>query len=376
MKICIDARVVINEKTGIGNYTYNLIKSLLQIDRKNEYLIYVFSGLAESHPLQKLEYENLSKRIISLRPVTSKQQIAVRKLLAHDSPDVYHYPNWDVPIFQNVKTIFTIHDLTYLLHKNFYAKHSRLKEIYTFLNIKYGIKKAEKIISVSQTTKDDLQKLFEISDSKVKVINEAFEEKFLERFTVGHQKKVLSAFGIGEKYFLFVGERRPHKNLPRIIEAFQKFQQKNRDYSLVIIGKSYAQYKEDLKTIERLKLGKNVVVLNYVKDEFMPVLFQAAEAFVFASLYEGFGIPVLEAMASETPVITSNISATNEISGDAAIKVNPYNAKNIADAMNRITKDESLRKNLVERGKKRVKQFSWEKTAQQTLLLYEEIAKK
>ncbi len=373
MKICIDARVVINEKTGIGNYTFNLIKSLLKIDDENEYLIYIFSGLDKNHPLHELEHKNLTKRIVNLHPVKAKQQVAIRKLLAQDKPDVYHYPNWDVPIFQNNKTVFTIHDLTYLLHKNFYAQYSLLKKIYTFLNIKYGIGKAAKIISVSGTTKKDLQKLFGVADGKVRVIYESFENRFFEKYTDEQKRKITESFGIRGKYFLFVGERRPHKNLPRLIQAFEKFQRENEDYSLVIAGKTYAQYREDLSEIRRLNLSNKVIVLDYVKDEYLPALFQSAEAFVFVSLYEGFGIPVLEAMASNTPVITSNISATDEIAGNAALKVNPYDVTDIANAMRRVSMDEKLRKNLIAKGRERVKLFSWEKTARETLSIYEEI---
>ncbi len=373
MKICYDARAILNQKTGLGNYAFSLLKSLLAIDKDNLYKVLVYDGLDNNHPIYQLNQANLIVESVNIPPVSISQQLLIPKLLKKEKPDIYHYPNWDVPVFQNVNTVFTIHDLTYLLHKNVYVKYNILKRLYTYFNIFGGVKKAKKIIVVSQNTKKDLKNLFRVPERKINVVYEAFESQFTQKVSEEKKDRVLKSFNIFGRYFLFVGERRPHKNLPLIIKAFHKFDQINSNYNLVIVGKPYADYNEDVNVVKQLNLEEKVKFLNYVDNEYVHVFYQSAEALIFVSLYEGFGIPILEAMSSGTPVITSNVSSMPEIAGEAAIRVDPFSSDEISMAMIKIVNESQLRKDLVEKGYQRVKQFSWEKTAQETLKIYQSV---
>jgi len=375
MKILIDARVVINQQTGIGNYTYNLIKHLLEIDKKNRYIVLINQELNKSHSIFNLHQRNLIFKRVNIKPVSVQQQLLLRKVLKDEKPNIYHYPNWDIPLFHGAKSIFTIHDLTYLLHDKLYVNLSPLKKLYTWLNIYLGLKKSAKVIVVSENTKRDLINNYQVSEKKIKVIYEACDEMFLSTAKPKQKNPYLNKLKGHPKYFLFVGEKRPHKNLKRIIKAFKLFRENYKGYKFLIVGKKYAQYDEPEKLVRKLKLNEDVKFLENVNNETLIALYRNAEAFVFVSLYEGFGIPILEAMSCGTPVITSNISASNEIASDAAIKVNPYQVEEIAGAMIDIINDKKLRKSKIQKGKTRAQEFRWKKTAKQTLQLYNETIK-
>ena len=375
MKILIDARVILNQQTGIGNYTHNLTKHLFEIDKTNKYTILVHSSLKKNHPIFTLQQKNAVFRIVDIEPVSVQQQYLLRSVLKEAKPDIYHYPNWDIPLFHNVNSIFTIHDLTYLLHDKLYVNLASLKKIYTRINIYLGLKKSRKVIVVSENTKRDLLHNYYVADDKIRVIYEACDEMFIPAAKTDNTHLNLNKLKDEKKYFLFVGEKRPHKNLIRLIKAFKLFNENLTQYKLLIVGKQYAQYDEPEKLVQKLKLSNDVVFLDYVDNDTLIVLYQNAQALVFVSLYEGFGIPVLEAMACGTPVITSNIAATNEIAFDAAIKIDPYHTEKITEAMIDIIKNKKLRNNKIKKGLARAKEFRWEKTAEQTLQLYNEVYK-
>lgn len=375
MKICYDARVIIDQQTGLGNYTYNLIKSILEIDRRNFYIVLIGGKLRKDHPIHSLQQKNLIKKIVNISPVSLSQQSLLPLELLRLKPDLYHYPNWDIPWLQPVKSIFTIHDLTYLKIDDAYLKFKRLKKFYTRVNIYLGLKKANKIITVSESTKKDLLNNFKVSPDKIRVVYEACEDSFNNGHlikNITNQPQDKSQFN----YFLCVGERRPHKNLVRTIQAFNLFKKQHKNFKLIIIGKPYSSYLEPSKLVHELNIADDVIFYGYVPTDKLVNLYQNAEALLFVSLYEGFGLPILEAMSCGTPVITSNISATNEIAADAAIKVNPYDVSAINEAMIQIVENQALRKNLIQQGLQRKDDFSWRKAAEQTLAVYESIDQK
>jgi len=375
MKICFDARVIINEKTGIGNYSMNLLRALLELDRANQYVVLIHQGLNTDHEMYKLDFPNLTRERVNIPPVSIHQQYRIPAMLRKIDPDIYHYPNWDVPIFHRYKTIVTIHDLTYVLHRNLYKRFYHAKKLYTRLNIYWGMKQAKKIIVVSKSTKEDLVKYFQTPEHKIEVIYEAKNQYFLQNGSAKNEIRVDNHdFDLKTRYFLYVGERRPHKNLVRMIEAFALFKKQiPGSFKFLIGGKDYNHYDEPEKKVNELGLSGEVKFIGYIADEMLKPLYSRAICFMFASIYEGFGIPILEAMSCGTPVITSNISSMPEIADDAAIKVNPYNVEEIAHAMRAIVSDEKMRADYIERGKARAREFSWEKAAEQTLALYDKM---
>ena len=170
MLICFDARVIINEKTEIGNYSFNLLNTLLEIDNKNKYVALVNKELNKNHDIFSLKSSNFRINIVDIEPVSVRQQWAIAKEIKKINPDIYHYPNWDIPVFQNNVSIFTIHDLSYILHKKLYMKLGLLKKLYTSLNIYYGLKKSTRIIAVSESKKKDIIDLYKVSPKKINII--------------------------------------------------------------------------------------------------------------------------------------------------------------------------------------------------------------
>ncbi|MBN2013007.1 glycosyltransferase family 4 protein [candidate division KSB1 bacterium] len=376
MKICIDCRVIINKNTGIGIYTYNLLKYLLKIDQDNEYHALFNGGLNSSHPFHLLDQENLIKHSANIREVSLAQQLLVPLALRQFKPDLYHYPNFDLPVFNFYNSVFTVHDLTYIRHKSLYIGNRWLKNAYTKFIMRLAALKARKIIAVSHSTKSDLVDILKIPFNKIIVVYEAMsndvsDENHNDGINVLNNYKIPASLS---EYFFFMGERRPHKNLVRLIEGFALFKNKNKtNHKLIIGGKPYSDYNEPEKKVVELGLDNDVFFIGYVSESDVKYFYANATCFVLPSIYEGFGIPVLEAMACGTPVITSNISSMPEIAGNCAITINPYNAEEIGNAMSKMISDIKLRNRLIASGKKRVKDFSWEKTAKDTLQVYKDI---
>jgi len=379
MRICYDARTIVDLQTGLGNYTFHILKYLLKIDTENNYTVLINHSLRKDHPVLKLGQKNLYKKFVRIPEVSFQQQYLIPLKLLQERPDIYHYPNFDLPVLQPFNSVFTVHDLTYMKHKHLYYKGRWLKNYYTERIMRAGVKKAKKIIACSQNTKRDLVEMFKVSANKVVVIYHALDEEFLNG--ANNYEENLSHLSIqkkvnGQQYFLFIGQLRPHKNIVRIIKSFAKFKEKiPNGFKLIIGGNSYLNYKEPEKTVAEFGLTKDVCFLGYVEENEIISLYRNAACFVFPSLYEGFGIPILESMAVETPVITSNISSMPEIAGEAAITVNPYSIDEIAAAMTAIVENKQLQQNLVEKGLKRVAEFSWQRAAEKTLKVYEETYK-
>ncbi len=379
MRICIDARPIINKQTGLGRYTYNIINALKKIDNQNDYLILVDAQLSPTHPVFDGNNDRFVYKKCPIPGVTVQQQLQLRQFLADERIDVYHYPHFDLPIAvaRRYPAVFTVHDLTYLLHRGVFRGAEALKKWYTHQIMRLGIGVAQKIIAVSDSTKKDLVDYFHLNgsaSSKVTTIYEACEPNFERLEDNKRIDNFKQKWNLTRPYFLFIGERRPHKNLVRQIEAFDRFlQQVGREFEFIIIGKSYNDYVEPEARSQQLNLTGRVRFLGYVADDELPLFYNGAVAFLFVSLYEGFGIPILEAMACGTPVITSNMSSCQEVAGDAALLVNPYQVAEICLAIEKIATDDSLRANLIQKGLERHKKFSWEIAAQQTLNLYQQL---
>jgi glycosyltransferase involved in cell wall biosynthesis len=314
---------------------------------------------------------------VNIPEVTPQQQFLLPLALRQHQPDLYHYPNFDLPVLQPFRSVFTVHDLTYVRVRTLYLNGRRLKNFYTKMIMQLGARKATKIIAVSESTKRDLIDILHVSKEKIEVIPEAVDEVYLN----GNLSDDANSFSfqpaglpLAVPFFLFVGERRPHKNLVRLIEAFDLFKKKYAsDCKLVIAGKPYSSFREPEQKAQALNRAADVLFLGYVDDHTLRWLYQHALALVCVSIYEGFGLPLLEAMACGTPVVTSSISAMPEVADGAALTINPYNVVEISDALYQLMRDVGLRQTLRQQGKHRVKQFSWKHSAERTLNLYESI---
>ena len=381
MKILIDAFGIINKTTGVGQYSLQLLNALSEIDSSNEYFICVHKDLGENHPIYKLrDKKNFSFIVDNVPAIGPRKQFYFFKLISKNSCrfDLFHSFNSELALYGNIKSVVTFHDLKYIRYPLFLNSFSKLKSGYLRYVMKKGAKKANKIIAVSENTKKDLIQLLGINRDKISVIYEASNLGMYsqERNSISY-KDILKKHSIQKPFFLYVGEKRPHKNLDGLIKAFAIYKEKY-DYnniSLVLTGKKYSNYDDYLITAKKLGVRNSLVFTGFISEKDLKVIYSEAELLLLISFYEGFGIPILEAMECGIPVITSNVSSMPEVAAEAALLVDPNNVIEIAEKMKNIMYSKEIREGLIKKGFKRAKQFSWKKTAIKTLEVYREIYK-
>jgi glycosyltransferase involved in cell wall biosynthesis len=341
--------------SGIGKYSKSLInfykdnidnKFCLLINGDNEY----FNNI------------KIKSSVFSI-----KEQFEIPYLSFKKNYNLFHSPHFVFPIFNPGKIILTIHDLTPLLFPDIFSLQAR-----TYMKIMIWLSKfkADKIITVSQNTKDDLVEMFNYNPKKIKVIYNGVDNSY----KIIDNKKLISEikdkYDTGKDFLLYVGNIKPHKNIPVLLKALSNIDKQNK---LVIVGKRDKAYDEIFDIIDQNNLEDRIIFTGFVPDKDLILLYNAATLFVYPSLYEGFGLPPLEAMACGTPVITSNVSSLPEVVGYAAITVDPYNINGLAEEINKVLGNEVLQKAMIKKGIERAKEFTWEKTARETIRVYEEV---
>lgn len=364
MNIAVNTLGTSSLKAGTGRYAVNLVKELEIIDKKNNYFVFV-------NNLNK-NYYNSNKNFKLINVGWFGNQTLLRILweqfvlpfkLKKLNINVLHSLGFVSPLVKTTKQIVTIHDTTFFTHSQ---HHTLFKRIYFKFIIPLCARKADLISADSENTRQDIINLLKINADKVKTIHLGVEEIFKKQ----NNNRILKKYSINKNYILFVGMIEPRKNIPNLIKAFSKL---DKDFQLVIVGKKGWHYDEIFQLIKKLKLENKIIFTGYVPDEELVSLYSSAKLFVYPSFYEGFGLPVLEAMACQCPVITSNISSMKEIAENAAILVNPNNVKEIEKAMEQILKNKDLQKELIKKGLKRAKEFTWKNTARKSLECYEEL---
>jgi len=376
MRILYDGRLILNQPSGLSRYSLRLIQSLLEIDRRNEYVILFDAKLNRHHPLHRLKrFENahfIPSEFPALGPL---HQLSFPLIQQDIKADLYHYPHFDFPFLAKFPAlVVTIHDLQYVKYPKFYVGASRLKYLYTYAITWIALKKVSQVVTVSRNTLQDIMTLFPGTPrNKLQVIYQGVDPIFFARKDPNRVKQVLSSYGIESRYFLFVGAIRPHKNVTFLIESFSKLVSKIPDHDLVICGNPYPGYTEPIDLVSKLKLRDKVKFIGHVPDQDLVYFYQGATCLIYPSLYEGFGLPVLEAMACGIPVIASRAASIPEAVGEAGILIDPRNIEELIEAMISITIDYELRTSLVEKGLSRSRLFSWKRTAQQVLDLYEKL---
>lgn len=386
MRIGIDARTILNpekgEAIGVGHYTYQLIRNLLELDKKNEYVLF-FDFHVREKDIKKFTQPNVKIKFYPFSDYKkylpgAYSEILGTATLLKEKLDVLHStsPHSRIPTGYRGKCIVTFHDLSIYKIPGCYPRISGVKEkaVYSLM-----AKKADRIIAVSHSTKKDVEEIFKIPSEKIDVIYSGLDKRFFEESRISSQK-VLEKYGITKKYILFLGTLEPSKNIIRLLEAFAKFKEKSNhfangqnskfDYQLVLAGKRGWLSQEYLRIIKDLGLGKDVIFTGYiVGDELVP-LFRNSQFFIMPSLYEGFGMTVLESFATGTPAIISKVSSLPEIAGDAAYFIDPMNKEDMIEAMLKFSRDENMRNEFKAKGLEQVKKFDWQKTARETLEIY------
>lgn len=343
------SRAFIAKRTGTEEYSFQLLKALAKIDYKNKYIVYL-------RPLSVITDwpSNFIFKTVKWPRLWTQGGLAIQTF--KDPLDVLFVPAHTLPIIRRVglKTVVTVHDLgsEYLPQLHQFKQQLYLKYV-----TRYQLNSATKLIAVSKATKEDLIKKAGINPEKISVVYEGYDKKLFKPATSDR----------GE-YFLFVGTVQPRKNIGRLIAAFSKVSNK-----LVIVGSKGWLSDEIYQLPKKLGIEDRVKFLGYVPDEKLPALYAGAIALVSPSLYEGFGLPILEAQACGCPVITSNTSSMPEVAGKGAILVDPYNVEAIAHAMIRVKESRSQRVKMIKAGWKNVKRFSWEKCARETLAVLQSV---
>ena len=375
MKIAIDIRRI--TEFGIGTYTRNVVRALGRLDRENSYLLIGSPDKAKEigplppnfHAVRLLETDT-----------TAKGYFKFRAILKRWDCDLAHIPHlfW-APQSLPCPYVVTVHDV--LEYLNQAHGPSRLRRSLHFRFTRRALRKAHHIFAVSQFTKHEVEQLFGVPGRRIEVVYNAIDERFLRGHATEADRQFLAErYQVNYPFLLYAGRISPHKNVVRIIEAFSALKaelEKEGKYSslkLIIIGDEVSKHPDLRRTVIRGGVQNDVRFLGFLPIEVLRVFYDAAKIFVFPSLYEGFGLPPLEAMAHGTPVVTSNMSSLPEVVGNAAVLVNPENVFEIMRALHRVLMDQPLREKLKQRSYEQAKKFSWDISARQILKVYQTVA--
>ncbi len=365
MKIVIDARFF-GTGTGIGRYVEQLILNLEKIDLQNNYFILINSENQDKYQPRGL---NFQKVVVDIPWYSWQEQIKIPLILKKIKPDLVHFPHFNVPFFYNQAFVVSIHDL--ILTKYPSRRATTLSPLkYFFKNLLYklvinhAVRKSRAVITMADFTKSEIIKEFGIPSSKIKVIYEG-----VTKFSGNSQQVDLKKYGINKNFVLYVGNAYPHKNLEFLVRAWQEI---DLDYQLVLIGRKDYFYQRLEKLIQDLKLEQKIILTDFVADQELSFFYQQAQAYTFPSLCEGFGLPPLEAMQFDLPVLASDNSCLPEILKDSAVYFSPCSLEDFSEKLNLILKDQDLRNKLKSNSRELLKKYSWTKMAQEILDLYQE----
>ena len=360
MHIGIDAsRAARPQRTGTEAYSLHLIRGLLALDQESGYTLY-FNQPPEPGLLP--DAGNCRHRVISFPRLWTHLRLSAEMLTR--PPDVLLVPAHVLPLVHPRRSLVTVHDLGYLHEPE---AHRALDRFYLDLSNRYHARAAARVLAISEATRDDLVRHYGVAPERVTVTHLAADASFRPVTDPDLITAARAEHGIGPDYFLYVGTLQPRKNLSRLIRAFARVAAGRPGLQLVLAGKKGWLYDGILRQAESLGLSGRVIFPGYVGAEDLPALYSGALAFAFPSLYEGFGMPALEAMACGAPVLASNVSSLPEVVGDAGLLVDPTDEAALAAALERLASEPALRAELRQRGLARARLFSWERCAGETL---------
>jgi glycosyltransferase involved in cell wall biosynthesis len=370
MRIVFDGTTLTPGRTGVGYYTEHLLQHLARevVNTGDEIIVVSNKPIDTQAPLPPHVRVHDGHRF----PIRiGWMQLRAARALAALRPDVAHFTNGMIPIGASVATVVTVHDMSLRLYPNCHPLRRRL------LNrplMHVAIRQASSIVTVSNSARRDLLRLHGVSPDRVAVVHEAASPAFRPITDRARLEDMRARYGLPRQFMLYVGTIEPRKNLTRLMTAFAAARQAGIPHHLVCVG-PYGWSSRDLAgRIERLGIQDAVHFTGYVPFEHLPAIYNLGEFFVFPSLYEGFGLPVVEAMACGVPVLTSATSSLGEIAGDAAVTIDPMETEAIADAIVRLATAAALRRDRAEPGLQRARSFSWEQTARDMLAVYHRAA--
>jgi glycosyltransferase involved in cell wall biosynthesis len=373
MRIGIDATTITN-RSGTGYYTQKLIEFLGRVDSENEYILFCPSGYREhlEHPAM-FEYPNI--RVVEVRGASRPaaqalwRQSALPRRIRELGVDVFHFPSFIASLTSHLPSVLTVHDLCFSLYPETFPI---LRRFYYRRVIPQSARHCSSIIADSEATRRDILKNFRMDDGSVRTVHLGVDPVRFYHVTDGAERNRLrSRYALPEHYILYVGTLEPRKNITRLIRAFDYgIVSKGFPHHLVIAGRRGWLFDQIFREVNALNLSDRVRFPGFVERSDLAALYSMARAFAYPSLYEGFGLPCLEAMSCGTPVIASNASSLPEILGEDALLVDPFSVDSIADALQKVCSDEAIHKDFSERGPRRASRFSWMSTARKTAEVY------
>ncbi|MGQ9804369.1 MAG: glycosyltransferase family 4 protein [Anaerolineae bacterium] len=373
MNICIDLSPIVHQKAGLASYTREVATQLVR-EEGISWSAFHYDRMPPASLPSPLD--TLPRYVIPWGAYRWRLTTAIRHILGLNMDgffkgvELFHATEHLLPRLSAIRTVFTLHDLIFLFHPE---THKPLNRWFLTLMMPRFLRAADAVIAVSECTKRDAVRYYGIPEEKITVIYEGVNP----RFRPANPETVAAVrrkYGLPEHFILYVGTIEPRKNLTTLLEAFHHLAAlRSGDLRLVIVGKRGWLYEGFFRRLRELGLEERVHFTGYVPDEDLPALYSAADLFVFPSLYEGFGLPVLEAMACGTPAVCSNTSSLPEVAGNAALLVSPTDVRGLAEAMARALTDDALRATLRAKGLERAGEFSWARAARETLRVYQTV---
>ncbi len=352
---------------GIAHYIFRLMRALPPLAPDFEFHAY----LVEAGARDALEGFHLHlTRWPTQGPTTRTlwEQLAFPLHLALGHFDLCHSLAFVSPFVSSTPSVVTVYDLSFILHPTYFRP---LNRIYLSWGTRVSTRRARRVIAISESTKRDLVRLLSLSPDKIDVIPPGVEPEFFVNGDGNALERFRRTKQLPEHFVLFVGTREPRKNIPALIRAFARAKKRQKlPHQLVIIGGSGWKDQAITRTIAEIGIGRDVLLPGFVPTEELPYWYRAADAFVYPSLYEGFGIPPLEAMAAGTPVIAGNLSSLPEVVGDAGLLIDPRDEAALAEAIVRVITERELHEEMTVKGRDRARQFTWERAAQATVQTY------
>jgi glycosyltransferase involved in cell wall biosynthesis len=376
VKIAIDIRRM--TEFGVGTYIRNVVRTLSRIDHENEFFLI-------GAPAKVQEIGALPSNFHNVAAVAPERSFRgyreFRAALKRLNCDLLHVPNlFSVPRFLPCPYVMTVHDM--LEHMSRLRRQTGFAGAWHMQMTRHALRGAARIFAVSNFTRTEIEKLFHIPTCQIEVVYNAIDERFLRgHANTGDRELIEQRYQVNYPFLLYAGRVSPHKNVVRMIEAFSALKaelekdQAYQDLKLIIIGDDLSGNPDLRRTVVRSGVQNDVRFLGFIPIEVLRIFYDLAKIFVFPSLYEGFGLPPLEAMAHGTPVVTSNATSLPEVVGNAAVLVNPENVFEIMRALHRVLMDQALRERMKERGYKQVTKFSWENSVRRVLDVYRQVAR-
>lgn len=374
MRVALDIRRI--SDFGVATYIRNVVRTLGRIDHKNEYFLI---GMVDR--LREVEELPANFHAVPFESeVTPRNYLEFRKMVRHFGCDLVHVPHtfWR-PTPAGCPYIMTVHDLLDYMYR--VKTNSGAERLLHFYLTRYNLRHAARIFAVSQFTKKDIHRLFQVPESRIEVVHNAIDERFRMGHATPADRQIISErYQINYPFLLYAGRISPHKNVIRIIEAFSTLKTeldkegKFPDLKLIIIGDEVSKHPDLRRAVVKSGVQYDVRFLGFVPIEVLRILYDTAKIFVFPSLYEGFGLPPLEAMAHGTPVVTSNTTSLPEVVGKAAVLVNPENVFEISRALHRVLVDQPLREKMKAAGVEQSLKYSWETSVRRMIEVYQQVA--